>query len=195
MGVILSAADSLEWLASVLGTEAPALIADLERAPGGPSASLFLPYLSGERTPHNDADARGAFVGLARLDDRRALTRAVMEGVGYAFGDCLAALNGAGTIVERAFAVGGGARSRLWLRILASVLRIPFDIPQDGDYGAAFGAARLGLCAARGADPVQVCARPPVAEVIEPDPDLVVAYDEGYLRYRALYPAIRECLL
>lgn len=192
MGVILSAADSLEWLASVVGAPAAELVAELEREPGKPANVFFLPYLSGERTPYNDAAARGAFVGISRADDRRSLVRAVLEGVAYAFRDCLGALEDAGTNVDRAFAIGGGARSRLWMQMLATVIDRPLDLPKDGDYGAAFGAARLGLCAAHGADPIEVCTRPEVEAVIEPDPSLVGHYRAGYERYRSLYPAIKE---
>jgi len=181
-------------LASVLDAPAAELVAELEREPGDPTEVLFLPHLSGERTPYNDAAARGAFVGIARADDRRSLVRAVLEGVAYAFRDCLGALEDAGTKVDRAFAIGGGARSRLWLQILATVIDRPLDLPKDGDYGAAFGAARLGLCAARGADPVEVCTRPEVQAVIEPDPTLVEHYRAGYERYKSLYPAIKESL-
>ncbi len=181
-------------LGSVVGRPAAELVNGLELGAGAPGEILFLPYLSGERTPHNDADARGAFVGLGRSDGPDALVRAVLEGVGYAFKDSLRALQVAGSDPEDVFAVGGGARSALWLSILASTLERPLLVPTDGDYGAAFGAARLGLCAATGADPMSVCARPEVRTVIDPDPALVACYRGGFERYRALYPAIREAL-
>ena len=194
MGVILSAADSLEWLAGIVGAPAGELIAELEADPGGPSGIAFLPYLSGERTPHNDPDARGAFAGLSRAAGRRDLTRAVLEGVALAFRDCRDALAAAGTDFEVAAAVGGGARATLWLTMVASAMDRPIAIPREGEHGAAFGAARLGLCAATGADPVAVCAAPEIARVIAPDPDLRDAFDEAAPRWRALHPAIQEAL-
>jgi xylulokinase len=194
MGVILSAAASLEWLAGVTGASAADLAASVERQGGGPGSALFLPYLSGERTPHNDAAARGSFVGLGHESDRAALARAVMEGVAFAFADCLAALKAAGTSVERATAVGGGSRSRAWLQIIANVLNVPIDVPAEGDFGGAFGAARLGLIAAEDADPIAICRPPTVQESIAPDAKGAEAYAAAFRRYRALYPAIKESL-
>ena len=195
MGVILSAAASLEWLAGVTGATAADLDAavaagdDAEREP-----LFFLPYLSGERTPHNDAGARGAFVGLSHQTDRAAMARAVMEGVAFAFADCLASLKAAGTNVGRVTAVGGGSRSRTWLRIIADVLNVPIDVPAEGDFGGAFGAARLGLIAAESADPLEVCRPPQIKETIAPHSAAVESYAAAFQRYRALYPAIKESL-
>ncbi len=152
----------------------------------------FLPYLSGERTPINDAAARGAFIGLAQTTELPDLAQAAMEGVAYAFADCQRVLKDAGTDFEQALAVGGGARSETWLRIIASVLDRPLAIAADSDVGAALGAARLAICAAEGEDPMEVCAAPEILRTIEPDPKLVPLYREGYARYRALYPAIRS---
>jgi xylulokinase len=191
MGVILSASDSLEWLARIAGKRA-AELGDAVGRVEAPSSVTFLPYLSGERTPHNDAAARGAFVGLAQTDELRDLTQAVMEGVAYAFADCQRVLRDAGTDFERALAVGGGARSDTWLRIIASVLDRPLDIAADSDVGAALGAARLAICAAEGTDPFEVCAAPEIVRSIDPDPKLVPRYREGYARYRAIYPALKE---
>jgi xylulokinase len=194
MGVILSASDSLNWLAALLDRDPAELTAALGETVTAPSPVIFLPYLSGERTPHNDTTARGALVGLHHGVGDAAATQAVLEGVAYAFRDCLGALADAGTAIESAVAVGGGARSRLWLRILASVLNRPLEVPVAGDIGAAFGAARLAICAATGADPFEVCAAPAIDTVIEPEPALLERYNDGYARYRALYPAIREAM-
>ena len=194
MGVILSAAGALEWLAETFSTSAAELTRPLESDEKGPGAEIFLPYLGGERTPHNDALIRGSFVGLSYATDRTALARAVMEGVAFAFADCLAALREAGATVDRALAVGGGSRSKKWLRIIANTLDIAVDIPEDGDFGGAFGAARLGLSAAEGADPFAVCAPPKIRETIEPQRDLAEAYRAAYATYRKLYPAIKEAI-
>ncbi len=192
MGVILSATDSLNWLGHVTGKK-PAELSDLaEKDFDGPGEEIFLPYLSGERTPHNDAAARGSFVGLSHLSDPARLAQAVMEGVAFAFRDCQRVLAAAGTETDRLFAVGGGSKSELWLRIIAANLGTEIALPEDGDYGGALGAARLGLCAATGADPLDVMQAPPVKSVIAPEPGLAEAYDPIYRRYRALYRAIEE---
>lgn len=190
MGVILSATDSLNWLAGITGRPAGDLSAELGDALQAPGSVSFLPYLSGERTPHNDAAIRGAFCGLGHESDRTALTRAVMEGVAFALRDNLEALKEAGTRLERVTAIGGGSRSIYWLKAIATALGLPVDLPADGDFGAAFGAARLGLIAAEGADPLAVCTAPATAATVEPDAALAGAYADGYARYRALYPAI-----
>jgi xylulokinase len=190
MGVILSASDSLEWLARIAGRKPADLAAEVD--PVVPSAVTFLPYLSGERTPHNDASARGAFVGLAQSTGLPDLTQAVMEGVAYAFADCQRVLADAGTDFETALAVGGGARSETWLRIIASILDRPLELAADSDVGAALGAARLAICAAEGAAPSEVCTAPEIIRTIEPDPALVPRYREDYARYRSLYPALKE---
>jgi len=194
MGVILSAAGSLEWLAGVLGRPAGELAASVGKGVRGPSAATFLPYLSGERTPHNDAGARGAFVGLEAGAEARDLTHAVLDGVAFAFRDALEALKAAGTRVSEATAVGGGARSTTWLRIIATVLGIPLRVPAGGEIGAAFGAARLGLVAATGADPFAVCAQPSTMSTVEPERSWASAYADRFKTYRALYPALKEAM-
>ena len=192
MGVILSATDSLNWLAILTGQAASRLAADAEIVFKGAGEEIFLPYLSGERTPHNNPNARGAFTGLSHISDAVRLTQAVMEGVAFAVRDCQSVLLDAGTKVDRLLAVGGGSNSSLWLRMIASNLKMAVHVPHDGDFGGAFGAARLGLCAATGARPEEVCTMPEIKSVVEPEDDLVEQYDAQYARYRALYPAIEE---
>jgi len=194
MGVILSAAGSMEWLSQATGTGAAELAQSVEGKADAPGSLIYLPYLSGERTPHNDAGARGAFVGLGAEMDKFAMARAVMEGVAFAFADNLMALQQAGTHIERATAVGGGSRSRAWLQILANTLDLPIDVPAEGDFGGAFGAARLGLIAAEGADPVEICRAPDIRNTVMPYAASVEAYAAAHRRYRALYPAIKESL-
>jgi xylulokinase len=191
MGVILSATDALNWLAGTLGTEPSDLTSALGDAAVAPGRVQFLPYLSGERTPHNDAAIRGAFFGLGHESDRAAMVRAVLEGVAFAFRDNLEALRQAGTELSRVTAIGGGSRSDYWLSVLSCVLDLPVDIPADGDFGAAFGAARLGMIAASGADPLEICTAPATARTMEPDAALKDPFEDAYGRYRAAYPAIR----
>ncbi len=191
MGVILAATDALEWYSKISGMSAQELTTELGDTLQTPGGVTFLPYLGGERTPINDADARGAFVNLSHSDDRPALTRAVLEGVTFAFRDSLEALRSTGTELARVLAVGGGSKSTYWLKAIATTLNIPVDIPKDGDFGAAFGAARLGLMAATGADPALVCTQPEIAQTIEPDTGLTSAFDDAYQSYTATYPALK----
>ncbi len=192
MGVILSAAASLEWLAGILGSPAPKLIGGLGKTLAGPSPALFLPYLSGERTPVGDAQVRGLIMGLGHETDHRMLTHAALDAVAFAFRDSLEALKDAGTKVKRVTAVGGGSRSDLWLQIIATVLGVPVDLPAAGDVGGAFGAARLGLIAATGADFRKVLTAPKTARTIKPNLKAREAYEAQYRRYTQIYPAIKE---
>jgi xylulokinase len=195
MGVMLSAGGSLRWFRQSLaaGESFQRLDADAESRPAGSEGVFFLPYLAGERTPHSDPDARGAFVGLALQHDRGALVRALLEGVAYGLRDSLELLRALGCRVDVGRVSGGGAQSALWLRIVASVLGVPLE-RTEVDEGAAYGAALLaGVAAGLFADvpeAVGACVR--VRETIEPDPEWAKVYAEGYERYRALYPALRS---
>ncbi len=192
MGVILSAAASVEWLAGILGSPAPKLTAALGAKLEGPSPALMLPYLSGERTPVADAQVRGLIMGLGHEADHKTLTHAALDAVAFAFRDSLEALKDAGTDVKRVTAVGGGTRSELWLKIIATVLGVPVDLPAAGDVGGAFGAARLGLIAATGADFRKVLTAPRIARTIKPEKKAQGAYEDHYRRYAKIYPAIKE---
>ena len=146
--------------------------------PRSPANALFLPYLSGERTPHNDGAIRGAFAGLSHDTTREAMTQAVLEGVAFSFRDCLDALAASGTHIAEADVIGGGSRSPVWIGILASVLGITLHRLADGEHGGAFGAARLARLAATGEDPAAICTPPRRIEAFSPDPDLAGAYTE-----------------
>jgi xylulokinase len=194
MGVILSATDSLNWLANLTGKDAASLTNPLGEALLAPGPVTFLPYLSGERTPYNDASVRGVFTGLGHECDALAMTKAVVEGVAFAVRDSHEALRHAGTNLTRVTAVGGGSRSIYWLKVIATVLNIPVDIPAEGDFGAAFGAARLGLIAATGADAFAICTPPRTIRTIEPEASLIDGFAQSYQTYRKLYPAIKGAL-
>lgn len=189
MGVTLSAAASLAWWAGVAGRPEAELLAELPliRAPG---EALFLPYLSGERTPHNDGAVRGGFAGLSHATGRAALTQAVLEGVAFSFRDCLDALAASGTRVTEAGLIGGGSRSLAWAGVIAAVLGIPLHRPAEGERGGAFGAARLARLALTGEAPEAVCTPPGGMQTVVPDPALVQAYAASLARYRALYPCM-----
>jgi len=192
MGVMLSAAGSLRWLRDMLDADYDALLADAAEWPPGTEGVLFAPYLAGERTPHPDPDARGAFTGLALHHDRGALARGVLEGVAFGLRDSLELLAELGVEPTVARVSGGGARSELWLRIVASVLGLPLERTAVEE-GTAFGAALLGGVAtgvfASAEEAVAACVR--VRDQVEPDPAWVAAYEEAYVRYRVLYPALQ----
>ena len=192
MGVMLSAAGSLRWLRDALDTGYDELLGGAERWPPGTAGLLFAPYLSGERTPHADPHVRAAFHGLSLEHDRGALARAVLEGVAFGLRDSLELLRGLGLAPESARVSGGGARSALWLRIVASVLGLPLE-RTFVEEGAAYGAALLaGVRAGVFADvheAVERCVR--VTETVEPEPAWTAAYDAAYERFRRLYPALR----
>ena len=191
---MLSAAGALRWFRDALapGVEYDTLVAEAARWAPGAEGALFLPYLTGERTPHADPGARAAFTGLSARHDRGALVRAVLEGVAYGLRDSLEILRSLGCRLESGRVSGGGARSELWLRIVASVLGLPVE-RTVAEEGAAYGAALLGGVAggvfADVHEAVEACVA--VRETIEPDPEWVDAYADGYDRYRTLYPALR----
>ncbi len=190
MGVILAATDALNWYGRLVGTDVARLTDELGplQAPG---KTLFMPYLGGERTPLNSASVRGAFTGLEHATDRQAGTRAVLEGVTFAIRDCRDALAATGTRLEKLLAVGGGSRSDYWLRLIATALDCQVQLPVAGDFGGAFGAARLAMMAATGAG-AEIATLPKIARVIDPDPALTDAFDAGHSRFRAAQTAIKD---
>ncbi len=192
MGVSLSATDSLNWLATTLGDDPETLSRALPTSATGPSNVLFLPYLSGERTPHNDADIRGIFTGLSKTTDHKVLTQAVMEGVAFALRDCLEALRQTGSKPESLIAVGGGTKSEFWVSTLANTLGIKIEIPFNGEFGAAMGAARLAIIGAGNMKLEAVLALPDIARTIAPNPSLVPRYEAAFDKYRKIYHALKD---
>jgi xylulokinase len=186
-GAILSAASNLAWIARLLGASEADLLEPLGLCPQVPSHVSFLPYLSGERTPHDDPDARGMLDGLSHSTDRAAIVQAVLDGVAFAIADCRDALGDAGIVISEADAIGGGSRSRFWLSVLANVLNIPIHRFAEGETGAAFGAARLGRLAVTGEAIESVCTTPQRVETFEPEDALVDAYAERLPKWRELY--------
>jgi xylulokinase len=194
MGVMLSAAGSLRWLRDALapGRGFDELTAAAEEWSPGTEGLTFLPYLTGERTPHADPHARAAFAGLALRHDLGGFVRAVLEGIAYGLRDSLELLRELGVDPRSGHVSGGGARSELWVRILASVLGMPMRRTAT-DEGSAYGAALLGGVAAgvfRDVhEAVANCVR--LLDPLEPDPEWTAAYERGYGRFRLLYPALR----
>ncbi len=189
MTVHLSSASCLSWITELTQSKSEAaLLADVEqRGDDASGVPLFLPYLTGERTPHNNPHAKGVFFGMGNATDRAALARAVLEGVAFAFADGQDALQEAGAKIDMVSVIGGGARSPLWGRILASTLGRELTYHEGGEVGPAFGAARLGRLAATGESPADVCTQPPVQSVIEPDAALTDQLHSRLQTWRDLY--------
>jgi xylulokinase len=176
-----------------LSGDLAALDAEAAHWAPGTEGLLFAPYLAGERTPYPDPDARGAFTGLALRHDRGALWRAMLEGVAYGLRDSLELLRMLGARPEIGRVSGGGARSEIWLRIVASVLDLPLERTASQE-GSAFGAALLaGVRAGTFTDAHDAVRRwVHVRERIAPNPGWAEAYEHGYARYRRLYPTLNR---
>jgi xylulokinase len=193
MAVHLSAAACIDWVARLTGAAGAAdLFARAERAGAASGPEIFLPYLSGERTPHNDAQVRGAFLQLDNDTNPERLAQAVLEGVGFALADGVRVLREAGTTIDRLSVIGGGARSRYWGETLAATMDVTLVYLQGGEVGPALGAARLAQLAVDGSTAADVCQPPPVAHVIEPDPALVERLAANAAKFRDAYPRIRN---
>jgi xylulokinase len=191
--VHLSAASCLDWGARLVGAKSvPAFVEMAESSGGVVGPEVFLPYLSGERTPHNDPHARAAFLFLDNDSDPGRIAGAVLEGVAFAFADGLDALRQAGTRVEELAVTGGGARSRYWGRILAAVLGVRLVYFASGEIGPAVGAARLARMAVKGGSAAEVCIPPPTSHVIEPELALAERLAPKRVRFRAAYTALRS---
>jgi xylulokinase len=193
LSVVLSAASCLSWVSQAVGGEIPALLRDIEADPTFSTGSLiFLPYLSGERTPHNDPNAMGVFFGLTFEHKRHHLVQAVLEGVAFAFADGVHVLQEGGVEIGDITVIGGGARSLLWGRILASILNLPLSYRQGGDIGPAHGAARLARLAYTGERAIDVCTKPPIDVTVPPDAALVDGYRAKAVVYRQLYRDLKS---
>lgn len=194
MGVMLSAAGSLRWLRDAIapGTPYEDLVAGADEVQAGAEGLLFLPYLTGERTPHPDPQARGAFVGLTVRHDLRHLTRAVLEGVAFGLRDGLDLMTGAGLETPTQIrASGGGIKSALWRQILADVLQAEI-VTVATEEGAAYGAALLaGVGAGWFSDVDEACGAVVTVEPSATPSAQVPVYSESHARYRQLYPALR----
>jgi xylulokinase len=191
MSVMLSAASCLQWAAGLLGVESAAAL-EAKAAATTPEqraqAPIFLPYLSGERTPHNSATVRGSFHGLSHDTDAAMLAYAVMEGVSFGLRDGLEALRSAGSEPKRLSLVGGGARSAMWAQQLASCLQVDIVTHGASAAGGALGAARLAWLAT-GASVQTVCTAPSVDQVFTPDATEHAFLAPRYARFTALYAA------
>lgn len=193
MSVHLAAASCIDWAARLVGRDGAAAVFALAEASGiaaGPE--VFLPYLSGERTPHNDAQVRGAFLCMDHESTPGRLAAAVLEGVAFALADGLDALRAAGTRVDELAVIGGGARSLHWGRIIATALNVRLIYLEGGEVGPALGAAKLAQFAGAGASLAEICTKPSIRHVIEPDAGLADRLAAKLDAFRAAYPAVRS---
>ncbi|MBB4659934.1 xylulokinase [Parvularcula dongshanensis] len=192
MTVMLSAASCLDWAMRLTGTpDAGSLVAAAEKKGRLDASLLFLPYLSGERTPHNDPHARGVLFGLDHDSGTPEVAQAVLEGVALAFADGLNVLRDPGRVSE-VTVIGGGARSSYWGRILSAALDRPLAYRRDADVGPAYGAAKLAQLCLGNADADKVLAAPPVLSVVEPNKDDVAILAEKRERFSALYSTLKD---
>jgi len=192
MSVMLSAASCLRWFCNLVGQHESALLAELTSNDSAVTAHapIFLPYLAGERTPHNDPFAPGVFHGLKSQTNRADCTYAVLEGVAFGLADGLAALRSAGTEVRQLSLVGGGSRSPYWAQLIADALDVEIVVHAGSEAGGALGAARLGWLAT-GGDVSTVCTRPDIAARYRPDPQRHARLAPRLARFRDLYSRLR----
>ena len=195
MGCMLSAASCNKWWCEeILGTnDFRAEQEPIDADKLGRNPVFFLPYLMGERSPINDTDARGAFVGMSMDTSRASLTQAVLEGVAFAIRDSFEVAKALGQPIPRATLCGGGSKSQLWRTILANVLGIPLDLPQT-EQGPGYGGAMLAMVACGAFDSVQCAAGKLVhiSQTVEPDPDVTARYEKQYQKFRSVYPALKN---
>lgn len=191
MAAMLNGASCLAWVSGLLKADIGHILRETEDAYRGPASTIFLPYLAGERTPHNDPHARGVFFGMSPATTQLDLVQAVLEGVAFSFADAKACLEQAGTHLSQAGLIGGGSRSAFWARIFANVLDMPLVRYQGSDKGPAFGAARLARLATTGETAEAVCTAPAILETVSPDSRLVDLYGPRIETFRRLYRALK----
>lgn len=193
MSVILSAASCLSWVTKL--TQFPSeqnLLNEVEKLDfSQPNPVIFLPYLSGERTPHNNPDAQGVFIGLNHNTSPAILARAVLEGVAFAFADAQQVLLDAKTDIDHVSVIGGGSRSLLWLEILASVLNKPLKLHEGSDVGPAYGAARLAHLAMSKQPIDTICSQRKVKQIIHPNLTMSAYYSQQLQKFRDIYQNIQ----
>lgn len=197
MAVTLTAASALAWIAEIMGRDQAIgdLVAEAEQfaetANNRIHAPIFIPYLTGERTPHNDPEASAMFAGLRAGHSQASLAYAAMEGVAFCFADDLDVMNDAGAKLDECILVGGGTRSAFWGQMFADCLGVPLDLPDGAELGAALGAARLGMLAAKAGDERTICTRPKISRRFTPRAEIKTLLTPRLEKFRALYQAER----
>jgi xylulokinase len=193
MSVILSAASCIDWAVKLCGVpDAAAMFAAIEVRNRPADTEIFLPYLSGERTPHNNPNAMAVLYGLGHESDAAAIGQAVLEGVAFAFRDGMDALTDSGATIDSITVIGGGAKSYYWGRILSSALQRPLVYRDGGEVGPAFGAARLAQIAESGLAIEALCTAPPILHMAEPDDALADLFTERQQKFRSLYTHLKS---
>ncbi len=188
MSVMLSAASAVDWVSRITGFETPGdLYEAVERRNQSCDVEMFLPYLTGERTPHNNPLSKGVFFGMTPNADAVSLAQAALEGVAFGLADGVDALHDSGARIETLTVIGGGARSKYWGRIISSVINQPLIYRQGGEVGPAYGAARLARLALTGEDIEEICAPPPIKDIIEPSEKLRDHYAVRRPLFQKLY--------
>ena len=192
MGCMLSAASCNKWwMDDIIGTDAYAEeqknITKL-----GENHVYFLPYLMGERSPHNDPNARGCFIGMTMDTSRADMTQAVLEGVAFALRDSLEVARSLGIKIERTKICGGGAKSPLWKKMIANIMNLKVDVIASEE-GPAYGGAMLAAVANGEFASVEDAAAKlvKVIDTVEPTPELVAKYEERYQKFKKIYPAVK----
>jgi xylulokinase len=191
MAAMLNGAGALAFAGRLLGASPDALEREAAADYPGPGALLFLPYLSGERTPLDDPYARGVLFGMSETTSRADVARAVMEGVAFTLADARDCLGLAGVEIDRVGLIGGGAKSALWTRMIAAATGFTVARMASGETGPAYGAARLARIASTGEPPEAVCLPPQIADLTEPDPELAAKFAQARERFKALYAAVK----
>ena len=193
MGCMLSAASCNKWwMDEIIGTKdygaEQTAITKL-----GENHVYFLPYLMGERSPHNDPDARGTFIGMTMDTSRADMTQAVLEGVAFALRDSFEIAKSLGIQINRTKICGGGAKSILWKKIIANVLNVKVDVPETEE-GPGYGAAILAAVACSEYASVEEAAQKllKVVDTVEPDAELAAKYEERYAQFKQIYPTVKE---
>lgn len=192
MSVILSAASAVDFVARIAGFETEADLYDQTadaKTPG--KGAIFLPYLSGERTPHNDPHAKGAFFGLGHEDTPLTLAQAALEGVAFALADGVDVLKETGAKIDSLSVIGGGSRSKWWGEIIASAMNLPLTYRTASAVGPAFGAARLARLCLNEDSVSDICTPPPIDHIIQPNSDLVDLYSGRRETFTKLYKATK----
>ena len=192
MGCMLSAASCNKWwVEEILGTTDFAKEQEnIDKL--GENHVFFLPYLMGERSPHNNPDARGVFFGMSMDSTRADMTQAVLEGVAFGLRDSLEVARSLGIKIDRTMICGGGAKSPLWKKMIANIMNLKVDVPEN-EQGPGMGGAMLAAVGCGAYPDVQtICEKfVKVVETVEPDPELTAKYEERYQKFRTLYPAMK----
>ena len=193
MGCMLSAASCNKWWIEDILQSGDYAKEQEKITKLGENHVYFLPYLMGERSPHNNPDARGVFFGMTMDNTRADLTQAVMEGVTFGLRDSLEVAKSLGIKIDRTMICGGGAKSPLWKKMVANIMNLKVDVPEN-EQGPGMGGAMLAAVGCGAYPDVETICRKlvKVTETVEPDPEIAAKYEERYQKFRTLYPAMKS---